>query len=350
MMIILLLLVFAIICFSIGAGSVIYFKMFVRGDKPGIPPIPDNFDGKDVEIKGVGDAASHVHDPVIMAPLLEAKRRWASYPLEKLHIIGAKGTLLCADLWLADDFEKSSKRFAILVHGMTDSSSGMAYLAEEYHKLGINVLAVNLCSHGESYGKTYGLGYKDSWDILKWMELICKKYGEDSKFILHGVSMGGATVFNTIALGRFRKPEYVDKVILTVEDSGFSNWMEQISNQVNNGVGSNFFQKIVVFLVIKGLSFCSFVAGNGFMEKFSPAKNLLKATAEKGFDFPILIFHGTKDILVKPSQAQELYDSIHNQQKKELILVEGAPHIGPYFYEKEMYMKKIKDCLFAEKE
>ena len=162
--------------------------------------------------------------------------------------------------------------------------------------------------------------------------------------------MGGATVFNTIALGRFRKPEYVDKVILTVEDSGFSNWMEQISNQVNNGVGSNFFQKIVVFLVIKGLSFCSFVAGNGFMEKFSPAKNLLKATAEKGFDFPILIFHGTKDILVKPSQAQELYDSIHNQQKKELILVEGAPHIGPYFYEKEIYMKKIKDCLFAEKE
>ena len=56
MMIILLLIIFAIICFSIGAGAVIYFKMFVRGDKPGIPPIPDSFDGKDVEIKGVGDA------------------------------------------------------------------------------------------------------------------------------------------------------------------------------------------------------------------------------------------------------------------------------------------------------
>ena len=174
-MIITLILIFlAIICFSIGAGAVIYCKMFVRGDKPGIPPIPDSFEGKDVEIKGVGDAASHVHDPVIMVPLLEAKRRWASYPLEKLHIIGAKKTLLSADLWLAEDFEKSSKKFAILVHGMTDSSSGMAYLAEEYHKLGINVLAVNLCSHGESYGKTYGLGYKDSWDILKWMELICE--------------------------------------------------------------------------------------------------------------------------------------------------------------------------------
>ena len=38
------------------------------------------------------------------------------------------------------------------------------------------------------------------------------------------------------------------------------------------------------------------------------------------------------------------------RKNNRLILVEGAPHIGPYFYEKEMYMKKIKDCLFAEKE
>jgi hypothetical protein len=36
-----------------------------------------------------------------------------------------------------------------------------------------------------------------------------------------------------------------------------------------------------------------------------------------------------------------------NQQKKEVIFVEGAPHIGPYFYDKEMYMKKIKDCIFS---
>ena len=38
---------------------------------------------------------------------------------------------------------------------------------------------------------------------------------------------------------------------------------------------------------------------------------------------------------------------MQNQQKKEVILVEGAPHIGPYFYDKEMYMKKIKDCIFS---
>ena len=48
-----------------------------------------------------------------------------------------------------------------------------------------------------------------------------------------------------------------------------------------------------------------------------------------------------------PQVYQELYDSIQNQQKKEVILVEGAPHIGPYFYDKEMYMKKIKDCIFS---
>ena len=99
----------AIITFSLGAGVAIYCKMFVRNEKPGIPLIPDSFDGKEVEIKGVGNGGTHVHDPVIMEPLLAAKRRWAKYPLEKLCIIGEKGIRLSADLWLSEDFEKSSK-------------------------------------------------------------------------------------------------------------------------------------------------------------------------------------------------------------------------------------------------
>ena len=339
----------AIIGFALGAGAVIYSKMFVRGDKPGIPPIPESFDGEEVEIKGVGNGGTHVHDPIIMEPLLEAKRRWAKYPLEKIHIVGEKGILLSGDLWLADDFEKSSKIFGILVHGMTDSSSGMAYLAEEYHKLGVNVLAVNVRSHGESHGKTYGMGYKDAKDILRWMELICNRFGQDCKFVLHGVSMGAATVLNTISMKKTKITGYLDKVILACADCGFGDWMNQLKEQIQESLGKNHFQRFLFYLIQSGLSFCSFITGNGFMESFSPTKHLRKATQKEGFNFPILIFQGEKDILVKPKTAQEIYDSILNQKNKEVILVKNAPHIGSYFYDKELYMKKIKDCIFEEK-
>lgn len=344
-MVFIYLLILAIITFALGGGAVLYFKMFTRSEKPGIPEIPESFDGEEVEIKGVGNGGTHVHDPIIMKPLLEAKRRWASYPLEKLRVIGVKGILLSADLWLAEDFEKSENRFAILIHGMTDSSSGMAYLAEEYHKLGVNVLAINVRSHGESYGKTYGMGYKDAKDVQKWMELICSKYGEDSKFILHGISMGGATVFNTISRLKIKKSPYEKKVILAVEDCGFSNWEKQMLSQVPGNFGQKGFQKFIILLMIKGMSFWSFIAGNGFMENYSPRRNLAKATKKDGFPFPIIIFHGGNDILVKPETGKELLDSIHNQENKELVLVDGAPHIGAYFYQKELYMKKIKDAI-----
>lgn len=342
------LIFLAIITFSLGAGIGIYWKMFTRAEKPGIPPIPDSFDGKEVEIKGIGNGGTHVHDPIIMIPLLDAKRRWAKNPLEKVHIIGVKGILLSGDLWLSEDFEKSNNQriFAILVHGMTDSSSGMAYLAEEYHKLGINVLAVNVRSHGESLGKTFGMGYKDSSDIQKWMELICSKYGNNCKFVLHGISMGAATILNTIALGKIKKSIYVEKVILAVADCGFGDWMKQLKGQIQESLGKNHFQRFLFYLIQCGLSFCSFITGNGFMENFSPIKHLKKATKEKGFSFPILIFQGEKDILVKPNTAKEIFNSIHNQEKKELILVEKAPHIGSYFYDKELYMNKIKENLF----
>ena len=348
MIIAICLIILGLITFSLGAGAIIYVKMFTRHDKPGIPPIPENFDGDEVEIKGVGNGGTHVHDPIIMIPLLDAKRRWAKYPLEKLCIIGEKGIKLSADLWLSEDFEKSSKIFAILVHGMTDSSSGMAYLAEEYHKLGINVLAVNVRSHGESYGKTYGMGYKDAKDILKWMELICGRFGQDCKFVLHGVSMGAATVLNTISLKKAKKTGYLDKVILTCADCGFGYWMNQLKEQTQESLGNNHFQRFMFYLIQSGLSFCSFITGNGFMENFSPAKHLSKATKKTGFNFPIFIFQGDADILVKPKAAQDIFDSIHNQKNKELILVKNAPHIGSYFYDKDLYMKKIRDELFEK--
>ena len=219
------LILFGCVVFFLTAALIIYLKSFTRKEKPQVAPIPDSFEGEEVEMKGMNkDMASHVHDPIIMGPLLEAKRQWAHKNIELITVIGKKGTILRGDFYPAEyiiqnepistneeigvSIPKKVHKIAILVHGMQDSSSGMAYLAEEYHNLGYSVLCVNLRGHGISEGKFFGLGYLDAKDILCWIEELNRRNkNNEVSYILHGVSMGGAAVVNSISLLNFFKKQ-----------------------------------------------------------------------------------------------------------------------------------------------
>ncbi|MDW7650471.1 MAG: alpha/beta hydrolase [Bacillota bacterium] len=59
---------------------------------------------------------------------------------------------------------------------------------------GYNVLLPDNRGHGESQGHYIGFGRHDRLDCLQWVDEIISRNGEDSVIVLHGVSMGGATV------------------------------------------------------------------------------------------------------------------------------------------------------------
>ena len=80
---------------------------------------------------------------------------------------------------------------------------------------GWNVLLPDMRTHGESEGKYIGMGWLDRLDVLKWIDLI-RERDEQAQIILHGVSMGGATVMMTSGEAL---PENVRAVI---DDCGYT--------------------------------------------------------------------------------------------------------------------------------
>ena len=58
---------------------------------------------------------------------------------------------------------------------------------------------------------------------------------------------------------------------------------------------------------------------------------------------PIVIFHGTSDLIVPSLMSQRLYDSA--QQPKKLYLVDGATHVNAMYLERKALAEDLKDFL-----
>ena len=91
-----------------------------------------------------------------------------------------------------------SEKIVILVHGYNSWNGSMGGFAQYYmENLDYNVLMPNLRGHGKSEGNYIGFGWHDRKDMLQWIDVIIENMGRDSQIVLHGVSMGGATVLMT---------------------------------------------------------------------------------------------------------------------------------------------------------
>ena len=150
---------------------------------------------------------------------------------------------------------KPSKNIVILSHGYTASSSAMLCYTSYYYNKGFNILAVDNRCHGESQGKYLGMGYLDHFDILKWIDKCKELLGNDCKIILHGVSMGAATVCITAG---YNPPKNVKCIISDCAYDRISDVYKQIITSST---------KILATPIIKGTSLiCKLMAGYYFSD------------------------------------------------------------------------------------
>ena len=89
-----------------------------------------------------------------------------------------------------------SNKWAIVVHGYTSEGINMSSYAKKYYDMGFNVLIPDLRAHGLSEGDYIGMGFDDRLDIISWINNILSK-NPNAEIVLHGVSMGAATVCMT---------------------------------------------------------------------------------------------------------------------------------------------------------
>lgn len=72
--------------------------------------------------------------------------------------------------------------------------------ANESLKRGHNLLLIDQRGQGKSEGNTITMGVKEHRDVQSWVDFANKRFGEDTKIILYGVSMGAASVVMATSL------------------------------------------------------------------------------------------------------------------------------------------------------
>ena len=216
------------------------------------------------------------------------------------------------------------KKAVICFHGYT--SKGMSDyigLSDYYLKRGYAMLLPDARAHGESEGEYIGFGCLDRKDARVWIHWLIQEVGEDVEIVLHGTSMGGATVLMTSGL------ELPAQVKGIVSDCGFTSPKEVFTHVLNS------MYHLPAFPVIQGADIMNKkLAGYG-MDECNAKREVAHAKV------PILFIHGSNDTFVPTHMCNEIYDCCASPKKK--LIVEGAAHAESYYKDTEKYEQALNE-------
>ena len=215
---------------------------------------------------------------------------------------------------------------AIVVHGYWDNHYVFLYLVRMYRdQLNYNVLFPDLQYHGYSEGDEIQMGWKDRLDVMKWIDVAHDLF-KDSFMVLHGVSMGAATVMMTSGE---QLPDYVK---CFVEDCGYSSVRGQFTKNLKDM--SPLLPKVI-------LTSASIVTKREFGWSF-PEADCRKALAK--CEKPMLFIHGDADDFVPFEHLWENYNA-KKKGYKEYWVAPGAVHANSYAKYPEEYTRRVSSFL-----
>lgn len=255
----------------------------------------------------------------------EAKIAWFyNQVLEEFEIINEKGYKLKGFLLPA---EKESNIYVFCSHGYRGNGRlEFQNMAKFYHEKGYNVFIVDHQAAGESDGTYIGFGYHEYTDCFRWLDFLRNEFGKDIQIILHGVSMGCATV--TMMSGNDRLPSNVK---FTVADCGYTSAYDEFMHNAGN-------MKLATPVIVAASKFNKLISGYDFKDA-----NPLEAV--KTAKVPMLFIHGSNDDFVPTKMAYDLYNNCSSY--KDILIVEGAAHAESYPVNSASYEEKINE--FAKK-
>ena len=256
----------------------------------------------------------------------ECKAWIENYGYDKYNLLNKDGN------WLVGYHLKPKKKSKVFVfgsHGYRSEGKGeWCYYAKHYvEELGYNLFFVDHQGAGSSTGQYVGFGSFESRDCLDWLEFMNNTFGKDIKIILHGISMGSATVM--LMTGSGKLPENVK---FTIADCGYTSALDEFTYKLESlGVPK---KPLIPYLSGKNLA----RAGYDFQKDTNALDAVTRAKV------PMLFIHGDKDKFVPTYMVHQLYDNCGAPYKDKLI-VEGADHAESYLIAPEKYESKINEFI-----
>ncbi len=261
-------------------------------------------------------------------PGIRADKEWlTAQPHEDVSITSRDGLKLHGMFFPME----GSGKVVIGFHGYTSEGlNDYASMARFYLEHGFQLLVVDNRAHGKSEGTYIGFGCLDRYDALKWMEYIVEKVGEDCRILLHGVSMGAATVVMSTGL------ELPRQVKAAVSDCAFTSAWEVFDSVLRT------MYHIPSFPIMQ-------IADRMARKEAGYGLNQCNARQEVAKSrIPILFIHGDKDFFVPCSMVYQLYDACASE--KRLLVVEGASHAESYYRNTEEYQKAVTEFILPKLE
>ncbi len=258
-----------------------------------------------------------------MRELSEKNFRWLEdYGYERYTINADDGTKLIGYLLRP---EKPSKLFVFGSHGYrSDGRHEFSAFSQYYLSKGFNVFLVDHRAAGESDGRYIGFDSFEAKDSMKWLAFLNETFGEDISIVLHGVSMGSATVM--MMSGDEALPKNVK---LVVADCGYTSAWDEFSYKLSE-------MKIPekpLMPIINAIN--KRKAGYDF-------KDTSAVEAVKRAKVPFLFVHGGSDKFVPTYMIYLLFDACASEIK-DMVIIDGADHAASYVVGKEIYEEKLEE-------
>lgn len=213
---------------------------------------------------------------------------------------------------------KKEKKVVICFHGYTSQGlSDFIGLSDYYRRHDYSMLLPDARAHGKSEGEYIGFGCLDRRDALRWIYWIIEQCGEDVQILLHGISMGGATVLMSSGL------ELPSQVKGIISDCGFTSPKEVFTHVLHSMYHLPAFPLLPITDWINQKK-----AGYG-MDECNAAREVRKAK------IPILFIHGDADTFVPYKMCGELYKNCASQKTK--LIIKGAAHAESYYKDMDAY-------------
>ncbi len=219
-----------------------------------------------------------------------------------------------------------TSRAVILVPGLEGGKSEehILYTAAVYARAGYGVLMIDLRGQGGSEGERVTMGYEEVRDVrgaLLWLE---KRGFPPTGVVLHGFSMGGATVLRA-APGR--------GVAAVVEESAYADLPLILRQRLPEVSGLPSFFTPGIFLMGKLFLGIDLWA-------VRPKENAQKLCEQ---ETSLLIIHSSSDEVVPFEHAQRIKAAC---PEAAFWPIEGAGHVGAYTHPE--YQERLLDFLQTE--
>lgn len=219
-----------------------------------------------------------------------------------------------------------TNKTVVFAHGYLGRARDMGLFGEYYYEnLGYNIFTADARGHGASEGDYIGFGWHDRLDYVDWIQMIIEKEGPQAEIVLHGLSMGAATVLMTSG------EDLPSNVKAIIADSPYTSVNELFAYQLKRMF------HMPSFPVLNTTSLVTKIKAGYSLSEASALKQVGQT------ELPILYIHGEADTFVPTELTYELYN--HTNSKAEMMTFEGAGHGEAFVIAKDRYIQKLNEFL-----